>query len=584
MSGVFLRWGIPGFVTVVGGTAISVMMTGENIASDLTSRASDALANARFGWASVSFNSRDAVISGTASDQQMIDAVVARVASVHGVRTVSSNVVLAEFASPFPFEARRDGAGIALSGGVPDETAHAEIVLRTAAAADGLRLLSGAPDRAAWRAAVNYGLGFLDQFDEGEVKLADLDLSISGRASSPEAYDALVDLSQAGAPQGVRIAALDILPALASPFEWRAGFDGRLVTISGYAPTEEFAQRLQAADLAGIPVSTSLVLASGAPQGFDRNAMLLLENLVRLEQGTGTISDGSISLAGAPPDGATAEAVRLAMSPAGAAVTLDPPRIAEYELTATRSGGTIALDGFVPDAATLERLDGLDNVDAAGLELARGAPQRFDSAVEFTLDALGRMSEGSAVIRGTTITLEGRATTVADFAALETIIALGAPQGLILGKTTITPPLARIAGPEPVVRDFVDQLRPLDLCRQKLDAFASRNAILFQSGSARITGESAPALDELAGYLAICPDAAVQVEGHTDADGADDLNLVLSVARAEAVVNALIARGVRSERLYAVGYGEGLPIADNETRAGKQANRRIAFTVLDAPL
>ena len=59
------------------------------------------------------------------------------------------------------------------------------------------------------------------------------------------------------------------------------------------------------------------------------------------------------------------------------------------------------------------------------------------------------------------------------------------------------------------------------------------------------------------------------------------LNLALSVSRAEAVVDALIERGVGYQRLYAVGYGESLPIADNDTTAGKRANRRIAFTLLD---
>ena len=47
----------------------------------------------------------------------------------------------------------------------------------------------------------------------------------------------------------------------------------------------------------------------------------------------------------------------------------------------------------------------------------------------------------------------------------------------------------------------VTQLPPIDVCRQKVSAFATRNAILFQSGSAKMTEASAPALDELAGYL-----------------------------------------------------------------------------------
>ncbi len=88
-------------------------------------------------------------------------------------------------------------------------------------------------------------------------------------------------------------------------------------------------------------------------------------------------------------------------------------------------------------------------------------------------------------------------------------------------------------------------------------------------------------IDELAADLAMCPEASVHVEGHTDADGAEDLNLALSVSRAEAVVNALIERGVGIERLYAEGYGESEPIAPNDTKEGKAQNRRIAFTITE---
>ena len=441
MSSVFLRWGIPGFVTVVGGTALSIMMTGENIASDLTTRASDVLATADYGWASVRFDARDAIISGTATDQQMIDAVVARVAAVHGVRSVTSGVVLAEFVSPFPFEAKVDAGGIALSGGVPDETAHARIVMRTGTSNDTLRLMSGGPERSAWERAVEYGLSHLELFDRGEVRLADLNLSISGRAKSPDAYDALVDLDRSGPPQGVRVASLEVEPALASPFEWRASFDGTRLTLSGYTPSEDFVRQLQSGATGNVRVSASLVLASGAPSGFEHTALRLLENLVRLEQGTASISDSSVVLEGAPADEATAAAVRQAMTP-GATLTLAPPRVPQYEFTAVRSAGATTLDGFVPDAATRDRLEALDNVDAAGLELARGAPDRFESAVDFVLEMLARMSDGRARIDGSSISIEGRATTVADFTALETKVALGAPQGLILASTDIVPPLA----------------------------------------------------------------------------------------------------------------------------------------------
>ncbi len=120
---------------------------------------------------------------------------------------------------------------------------------------------------------------------------------------------------------------------------------------------------------------------------------------------------------------------------------------------------------------------------------------------------------------------------------------------------------------------------PLDVCRRTVADFAAGHAILFQSGSARMTDDSLASLAGLAASLGACPDADLYVEGHTDADGAEDLNLALSVSRAEAVIDALAALGVAPERLYAVGYGESLPIASNDTAEGKRANRRIVFSV-----
>ncbi len=71
----------------------------------------------------------------------------------------------------------------------------------------------------------------------------------------------------------------------------------------------------------------------------------------------------------------------------------------------------------------------------------------------------------------------------------------------------------------------------------------------------------------------------MHVEGHTDADGDDRLNLALSVARAEAVVGALIERGVSPARLYAIGYGESQPVADNGTADGRAQNRRVELNI-----
>lgn len=443
MSGIFLRWGVPAFVTVIGGTVAAVATSGSAISPDLAMRAGAVIAGPEYDWATLSFDMRDATISGTATTQPMIDAAVAKVAAVHGVRSVTSKVVLAEYVSPFPFIATVERGVLTLSGGLPDEEARAAILAAAGEGArDETRLMSGAPNRANWLAAVDYALGYARQLDEGEVALADLNLTVSGRARSPEAYAALVATDAVAAPAAVTLAYREVQPALASPFEWRAEYDGDKLTLSGATPSEALVGELEAMAPAGTSVSTSLVLGSGAPAEFATSAKLLLQNLLKLESGSATISDSTSTLAGSPADAAAAESVRVAMTPSGAAVTLGPPLINEYWLSAERGANGIVLDGFVPDAALRDRLEGLDNVDASGLELGRGAPERFESAIDFVLEALRRMSEGQATIQGTVISVEGRAATVADFDAIETRLELGAPQGLILASTTVKPPLA----------------------------------------------------------------------------------------------------------------------------------------------
>jgi len=114
-----------------------------------------------------------------------------------------------------------------------------------------------------------------------------------------------------------------------------------------------------------------------------------------------------------------------------------------------------------------------------------------------------------------------------------------------------------------------------------LAILSAQNAILFRSGAAILAMEAGTMLDQIAATLQNCPEIMVNIEGHTDSDGEARANLALSVARAEAVANALVERGIVSDRLYVLGFGEAQPISDNATQAGKAQNRRIVVSVRD---
>lgn len=104
--------------------------------------------------------------------------------------------------------------------------------------------------------------------------------------------------------------------------------------------------------------------------------------------------------------------------------------------------------------------------------------------------------------------------------------------------------------------------------------------IHFEVNKADIKDESLPYLDALAGWLKQNPTIKLEIAGHTDSDGDDAANVVLSQQRADAIVNKLISSGIITNRLKGVGYGESKPIKPNDTQAGKAAKRRVEFRKL----
>ena len=99
--------------------------------------------------------------------------------------------------------------------------------------------------------------------------------------------------------------------------------------------------------------------------------------------------------------------------------------------------------------------------------------------------------------------------------------------------------------------------------------------VVFDAGKASLQPSAMTAIDRLAQLLSVYPERSIRIEGHTDAVGDDAANQELSLRRAAAVRDALLARGVDASRIEAVGYGATRPIADNRTESGRQKNRRI---------
>ncbi len=106
--------------------------------------------------------------------------------------------------------------------------------------------------------------------------------------------------------------------------------------------------------------------------------------------------------------------------------------------------------------------------------------------------------------------------------------------------------------------------------------------IFFDVNSDVIRPESGATLEEIGTMLQKHEELRIAIEGHTDSQGADDYNLELSERRAAAVVVFLVAEyNIAEDRLTSAGFGETVPAASNDTKEGRQQNRRVELVLLD---
>ena len=105
-------------------------------------------------------------------------------------------------------------------------------------------------------------------------------------------------------------------------------------------------------------------------------------------------------------------------------------------------------------------------------------------------------------------------------------------------------------------------------------------SVLFATNKSALLPAAQTKLDEVAKALMDLGNGqTIVVEGHTDSEGADEPNMTLSRARAQAVRDHLVSRGVPQDRISSVGKGEGTPIADNTSAEGRANNRRVEIVI-----
>lgn len=525
---------------------------------------------------------------------------------------------------------RQPGGIFVFDGYSPNDATRDALAQREGADISWLKLGSGAP--ATYDAAMTFGLSLLDRFSEGRFALRGSVLSVSGVAATQADFLDLHAALAAQAPQGLILAKAEIsAPHVETyAFSVRRQSNGNTI-LSGYVPDPALEQRLLS--LVGTNSSSTLRFGSGEPINFSGMLDQAMPLFALLQEGEIKLENGQWLLSGTPKTTTDAKSIEAAfasdrLSDAGWSLALAAPMpaapVEPYTWFAEKqSDGTVVMTGTVPTQALQSALAlriGASLTDET--EVLAEAPDGFIAHALAAADALKLLDIGKVGFDGSQWLIEGEGKSpdaseeiaknvgssgddwsIAISAPVEVASApapveatappVAEPQPVApVTEVPVTAPDVAEPAPTPAIRAVETPAAPtvaaapatpanIEQCRSTLADLSAQNGILFRSGAAVLADGTGPILQSIADAIVHCPATNIDVAGHTDSDGEAPANLALSVARAEAVVNALIAMGVGPERLYAIGYGESAPIADNATSAGKAQNRRIVVSVRD---
>ncbi len=500
----------------------------------------------------------------------------------------------------FSIEMLRNEDGIQLIGLIPAETGRARVL-------DGLEDLAGSSQvadmletadhevPAGWNAALDFALEALRDLPRSKISMSADQVAISAVTNSPAEKARIEAALSRAAPEDLRLV-MDIKaprPVLA-PFTLRfeiadgvAGFD------ACSADSEQALSRIVAAGTrAGVTGKVDCVIGLGVPSPRWAEAVEQgIAAIVALQGGTLTMSDADITLV-APtetPQPTFDRIVGELESNLPAVFSLhsvlpEPVRIdgtggtdevPEF-VTTLSPEGLVQLRGRVADDlqrnavnSYAQSLFGTDQVYSA-TRLDPNLPDGWPVRVLAGLEALSFVNNGTLVVQPEVVEITG--TTGQQDANSEV--------ARVLAEKLGDAEDFRIAVRYDPNLDPATALPTPEECAQKVNDALSEKKITFEPGSATISSDTQDVLDRIAEIVRACEDVRMEISGHTDSQGREEMNARLSQQRAEAVLTALLDRRVLTTNLIARGYGETNPIADNSTEEGREANRRIEFRVL----
>ncbi|RWR51380.1 hypothetical protein EOW65_04235 [Sinirhodobacter ferrireducens] len=561
-----------------------------------------ALESAGISWVRTEADGLQVILLGTApSEAARFRAITIAGTVVDSARIVDSTDVesTAAIAPPqFSLQMLRNDDGISLIGLVPTDTDRKALIEGLQAALGDRGTVTDMLERAdypvpaGWQMALDFAVETLKTLPRAKISVDPGRVEVQAITDSPTEKARIETTLARRRPVELKLTSDISAPRpVITPFTLRFLIDtaGPRFDACSADTTRARDRILAAARAAGATGTLGCTVGMGTPSPQWADAVVMgINALKEIGAGTITFSDGDIALSA--NDGADPAVFDKVVGELESNLPEVFSLKAELQKKAEKGGarpefsallgedGKVELRGRVTNALGREAVEsfararfgaksvyGATRIDG---ELPQGWPVRTLAALE----ALDSLAQGSVTVTPDLVTVKG---VTGDAQASDTIsrvltqrLGEGARIALdVRYDRRLDPVLGLPDGPE---------------CVRRLNAVLTEQKISFEPGSAVIAAAGEKPIEALAKAMKDCQDFRMEIAGHTDSQGREEMNQQLSQDRALAVLHALRDRRVLTENLVAKGYGESQPIADNGTEEGREANRRIEFVLLDA--
>jgi len=588
----------------IGGSFLVANLMANYVESRTMRQVSMVLSEEGFDWISVRPDGMVVNVSGAApTEAARFKALIALKKAINADRIIDSIAVVEpdDLHPPrFSLELLRNGDGISLIGLIPDVTGR-ENVLKSiddidneTTVTDMLETADHSPPEG-WAASVEFALASLRTLPRSKISVSAEQVTITAITDSQDEKATTEARLEAAKPETVTLVLNISAPRpVITPFSLRLIKDETGVRFDSCSADTETASKkiVKAAADIGMTEPADCAIGLGVPSPrWAEAAVTAIKTVDELGGGSLTFSDADITLV-APDSLKQMDFDRIihnlekklpdvfsvhAILPPKPLVEGTGAKAEILEFIATKSPEKLVqMNGRLRD----ERINtavvnfakaqfGGDNVNST-TRVDSSVPDGWPIRVMTGLEALAKLHHGALSVKQDTLELRG----VTDRPEAKTEVTQ-----LLSDKLGDSSRYALFVTYDENLNKLANMPSPQE-CVDAINAILAEKQITFTPSSVKIEGEAVAVVQKIADAMKDCSEVPMEIGGHTDSQGRENMNQTLSQARAEAVMDSLLSHEVLTTFLSAKGYGETQPIADNGTDAGRQANRRIEFRLV----